>query len=130
MKAAFPLEIKRGNASVKIYKRFKNGYEEFRIAYYDLDGRRKLRSFSSLQAAKDEAAVKATSISTGDFTGLSLSGEDRLAIPLKPSARQEARPNVSARHLDFCHFDVFFASQFAFGVVPVSWRSSITPHEI
>jgi len=26
MKAAFPLEIKRGNASVKIYKRFKNGY--------------------------------------------------------------------------------------------------------
>jgi integrase len=78
MKAAFPLEIKRGNASVKIYKRFKNGYEEFRIAYYDLDGRRKLQSFSSLQAAKDEAAVKATSISTGDFTGLSLSGEDRL----------------------------------------------------
>jgi hypothetical protein len=38
-----------------------------------------LQSFSSLQPAKDEAAAKATSLSTGDVTALSLSGDDRLS---------------------------------------------------
>ena len=79
MKQTFPLEVKRGNATVKIYRREKKGYEEFRLAYYDADGTRKLQSFSSLQAAKDEAAAKATSLSTGDVTALSLSGDDRLS---------------------------------------------------
>jgi integrase len=79
MKQTFPLEVKRGNATVRIYRREKKGYEEFRLAYYDADGTRKLQSFSSLQAAKDEAAAKATSLSTGDVTALSLSGDDRLS---------------------------------------------------
>ncbi|HEY3853877.1 MAG TPA: tyrosine-type recombinase/integrase [Verrucomicrobiae bacterium] len=79
MKLIFPLEVKRGNATVKIYRREKNGYEEFRLAYYVADGQRKLQSFSSLQAAKDEAASKAASLSTGDVTALSLSGDERLS---------------------------------------------------
>jgi integrase len=79
MKQTFPLEVKRGNATVRIYRREKNGYEEFRLSYYDADGSRKLQSFSSLQTAKDEAAAKATSLSTGDVTALSLSGDDRLS---------------------------------------------------
>ncbi len=78
MKQTFPLEVKRGNATVRIYRREKKGHEEFRLAYYHADGTRKLQSFSSLQAAKDEAAAKATSLSTGDVTALSLSGDDRL----------------------------------------------------
>jgi len=104
MKQIFPLEVKRGNATVKIYRREKNGYEEYRLSYYDADGSRKLQSFSCLQTAKDEAAAKATSLSTGDVTALSLSGDDRLSYVRAMEALKPIKVRVEMAATEYARY--------------------------
>jgi integrase len=79
MKDKFPLEIKRGNATVTIYRRKHHGYMEYRLAWYGPDGKRQVKSFSNPQKAKDEAAAKLNALSRGEIASLDLTGKDRLA---------------------------------------------------
>jgi integrase len=79
MKDTFPLEIKRGNAAVNIYRLKNRGYVEYRLAWYGPDGKRQVKSYSDLQKAKDEAASKANELSRGEIVSLDLTGADRLA---------------------------------------------------
>ena len=57
--ARWPVRVKRGNSTVKIYKadRKKNGrmYREFKLAYYDEIGKRRFQSFNSLKKARRAA---------------------------------------------------------------------------
>jgi integrase len=75
-----PLEIKRGNVTVKIYtgKNRVNGtaYPQFTLTYYDGTQRKKKR-FADLAEAKREAEFTATKLASGENEVLRLTSADR-----------------------------------------------------
>jgi integrase len=73
----FPITIKAGSSSVKIYRETKSNGEYFRVCYYAESKRQRL-TFSSLEEAKTEARIKASLLSRGDTAALQLTGQDRL----------------------------------------------------
>ena len=56
MKIKFPLEVKRGSVSIKIYKTPSHGCDSFTLSYYQ-DGVRKRPTFSTFEQAKREADI-------------------------------------------------------------------------
>jgi integrase len=77
-KIAFPFEVKRGSVSVKIYRTPSNGCDSYTLAYYQ-NGVRKRPTFSSFQAANDEAEIVATRLGNADADILTLTSADRAA---------------------------------------------------
>ena len=77
-KITFPVEVKRGSVTVKIYRTPSNGCESFTLAYYQ-DGVRKRPTFATFQAAQDEAEVVATRLGNADADVLTLTSADRAA---------------------------------------------------
>jgi integrase len=73
----FPITIKRGSSSVKIYRDRKPEGSYYRVAYH-LGGKRHRLSFNDFQKAKDEAEAIASQLSRGDIDAVQLSGRDRL----------------------------------------------------
>jgi integrase len=73
----FPITIKRGSCTVKIYRDKKKRGTYFRVAY-QLGGKRHRLNFSDLDRAKAEAEAKASQLSRGDVDAVQLSGRDRL----------------------------------------------------
>jgi len=73
----FPIEVKRGSSVVKIYRDRKPGGMYYRLTYY-LDGKRQRLCFHDLQAAIDEAELKASHHARGDRYALEFDGKDRL----------------------------------------------------
>ena len=53
-KIEFPVTVKRGSVSVKIYRTPSHGCDSFTLSFYQ-DGVRKRPTFPSFQQAKDEA---------------------------------------------------------------------------
>ena len=79
MKAkTFPLIVKRGSASVKIYNTPCRGKNRYTIAYW-LNGTRRRQTFDDLERAKTEAATAATHMTSGDLDVLELTSADRAA---------------------------------------------------
>jgi site-specific recombinase XerD len=74
----FPLTVKRGSATVKIYKTPCRGKIRYTISYW-LDGTRKRQTFDDLDRAKTEAASAANQLTSGDLDVLELTGADRAA---------------------------------------------------
>ncbi len=74
----FPLTVKSGSSAVKIYRDVRaGGRTYFRVIYY-LGGKRHRLVFNDLDAAKNEAAVKAAQLARGDVDAMQLTGRDRL----------------------------------------------------
>jgi integrase len=75
-----PIEIKRGNVTVKIYagKNRVNGtvYPQFTLTYYD-GAQRKKKRFADLGEAKREAEFTATKLASGENEVLRLTSADR-----------------------------------------------------
>jgi integrase len=75
-----PLEIKRGNVTVKIYagKNRANGtvYPQFTLTYYD-GAKRVKKRFADLTEAKREAEFTATKLASGENEALRLTSADR-----------------------------------------------------
>ena len=75
-----PLEIKRGNVTVKIYtgKNRVNGtvYPQFTLTYYD-GAKRVKKRFADLTEAKREADFTATKLASGENEALRLTSTDR-----------------------------------------------------
>ena len=84
----FPLKVKAGSTVVKIYRDRKRSGDYFRLVYY-LGGKRHRLCFSSLDAAKTEAAAKAAQLARGDVDAVQLNGRDRLTYG---RALDEIRP--------------------------------------
>ena len=78
MKSKFPIVVKQGSVSVKIYRTPSNGCDSFTLSYYQ-DGVRKRPTFSNLQAAKDEANVIVNRLGNSDADILTLTSADRAA---------------------------------------------------
>jgi integrase len=73
----FPLIIKSGSFSVKIYRDRKPSGTYFRVAYHIL-GKRYRLNFADLEKAKAEAEAQANKLSRGDVDAMLLTGKDRL----------------------------------------------------
>ena len=73
----FPISVKAGSSSVKIYRDRKRSGDYFRLVFY-LSGKRHRLNFNSLDAAKKEAAAKAAQLARGDLDAVQLTGSDRL----------------------------------------------------
>jgi integrase len=76
-RSKFPVLIKRGSCSVKIYEDRKPSGTYFRVVYH-VGGKRHRLHFNDLQVATNEAEAKASQLSRGDIDALQLSGRDRL----------------------------------------------------
>jgi integrase len=76
-RSSFPQIVKRGSASVKIYRDVKPGGTYYRVAYH-LGKKRHRLNFASLEAATAEAEAKAAQLSRGDVDAMQISGRDRL----------------------------------------------------
>ena len=73
----FPVIVKRGSSSVKIYRDRKPTGTYYRVAYH-LGGKRHRLHFNDLAKATSEAEAKASQLSRGDVDAMQLSGRDRL----------------------------------------------------
>ena len=73
----FPLVVKRGSSTVKIYRDRKPGGTYYRVTYH-IGGKRHRLNFNNLQQAVNEAEAKASQLSRGDIDVMQLSGRDRL----------------------------------------------------
>ncbi len=76
-KQTFPLTVKRGSSSVKIYRDVKPTGTYYRVAYH-LGGKRHRMNFADLEKATSEAEAKAAQLARGDVDAMQLSGRDRL----------------------------------------------------
>lgn len=76
----WPVVVKRGNSVIRIYKysSLKGGqrYHEFKVASYDLEGKRKLQSFGNFDDAKSAANGIAESFASGDVEAITLKSKD------------------------------------------------------
>ena len=70
--------VGRGSATVKIYLTPHGGKNYYTLSYW-LDGKRKRQVFPSLQAAKNEAAVKAIAFTNGDLGAAKLTNAESAA---------------------------------------------------
>ncbi len=75
----FPFPVKRGSATVTIYRSATHGYESF-IVYYKSAGRTHRKTFPDFPSAKEEAWTKAGQLDCGDGAALSMSSEDRASF--------------------------------------------------
>jgi integrase len=73
----FPVIVKRGSSSVKIYRDRKPTGTYYRVVYH-LGGKRHRLNFNDLEKATSEAEAKASQLSRGDVDAMQLSGRDRL----------------------------------------------------
>jgi integrase len=77
-KITFPLVVKAGSVSVRIYRTPSNGCDSFTLSYYQ-DGLRKRPTFPTLQAARDEADIVVNCLGNADGDILTLTSADRAA---------------------------------------------------
>ncbi|MCI0745368.1 MAG: hypothetical protein L0Y58_08195 [Verrucomicrobia subdivision 3 bacterium] len=92
MKRPKPIEIKRGNVIVKIYRVKTHGRNSFQVADYS-SGRRKLISFSEEADARDKAAEIATKLARGEVDVLTLANKDKASYVRALRQRQNSRGN-------------------------------------
>jgi integrase len=89
----FPIEVKRGSSRVKIYRDYKPEGTYYRVVYYlpDQDGksRRHRLNFHDLEAAINEAELKASHLSRMDRFASEFDGKDRLEYARAKDALKE-----------------------------------------
>jgi integrase len=77
-KPTFPIEVKRGSVSVKIYKTPTRGWDAYTVVHYQ-DGKRVRTAFADLDKARTEAEVVATRLGNVEADVLTLTSSDRAA---------------------------------------------------
>jgi integrase len=99
----FPISIRKGHATVKVYRVKNRETTNFTVAYITAATGRKRRTFADLELAKREAHSIAAKLATDDLDALKLSGADRqmyvaaqqalghVGIPLDSAVRDFAR---------------------------------------
>ncbi len=75
-KEGWPVLVKSGSVTVKIYRTVNRGVPSFTVSYHEGGGRR-LRQFRDLKEAKAEAKIIADRLNAGQGEALHLTGKDR-----------------------------------------------------
>jgi integrase len=96
----FPIVVKRGSCTVKIYRDRKPEGTYYRVSYY-LGGKRRRLNFSDFQAAQDEAEAKASQLSRGDVDAMQLNGENRLEYGRAKDAVKEFNLPLDAVAIEY-----------------------------
>lgn len=96
----FPIIIKRGSSTVKIYPDRKATGIYYRVAYH-LGGKRHRLHFNDLEKATSEAEAKAAQLSRGDVDAMQLSGKDRLVYGRAVEAVREHDVPLDAAALEY-----------------------------
>lgn len=96
----FPLVVKRGSITVKIYRTPSHDCERFTLSYYQ-DGQRKRPSFASLEETKAEAENIAIRLTSTEAAVLKLTGADLSAYQ---RARQQLDPIGVAIEIAAVHY--------------------------
>ncbi len=99
-KQTFPLTLKRGSSSVKIYRDVKSTGTYYRVAYH-LGGKRHRMNFADLEKATSEAEAKAAQLSRGDVDAMQLSGRDRLIYGRALDAVRASGTQLDAAALEY-----------------------------
>ena len=94
-RSSFPIIVKRGAVKVRIYRAKNRDGWLSQVTDY-VSGRRKLRSFADLRAARTEAQRLATHLANGELDALKLTAGDRAAYV---RARQHLEPSGAALEL-------------------------------
>src|ERR1051325_11164079 len=76
--AKFPIKVKRGSVTVKIYRTPTKGYDSFTVQFYQ-DAVRKRRTFSDLGEAKTEAETIAAALASSEVGLVRLTSADSAA---------------------------------------------------
>jgi integrase len=97
---AFPMAVKAGSSTVKIYQDRKPSGDYFRVVYH-LGGRRHRLNFRDLEAAKVEAQAKASQLARGDVDAVQLTGRDRLTYGRALDAVKEFGIPLDAAALEY-----------------------------
>ena len=98
----FPITIKRGSSSVKIYRDRKlGGHTYYRVAYH-LGGKRHRLNFKDLSQARNEAEAKASQLSRGDVDAVQLSGKNRLEYGRAKDALRELGVPLDGVSIEYC----------------------------
>jgi integrase len=99
----FPIKIRRGGIEVKIYHRREKGrYDCFTVAYY-ARGKRELKPFSTLEAAKAEAQDVLQRLVQGEPEVVSLTGGDRLAFLRAKSQLEPTQVPIDVAVAEYVH---------------------------
>jgi integrase len=98
----FPIVVKRGSSSVKIYRDRKPEGTYYRVTYH-LGGKRHRLNFSDLQKATNEAEAKASQLSRGDVDAVQLSGKDRLEYGRAKDVVQEFALPLDTVAIEYKH---------------------------
>jgi integrase len=96
----FPITVKRGSCTVKIYRDRKPSGTYFRVTY-QIGGKRHRLNFSDLDEAKAEAEAKAAQLSRGDVDAMQLTGHDRLVYGRAVEAVREHGVALDAAALEY-----------------------------
>ena len=75
-RAEFPITVKKGHASVKIYEVKNRETSNYTVAYISPTGRQR-RTFANLDLAKNEASTIAQNLADGDIEALKLTGREK-----------------------------------------------------
>src|SRR5947208_379716 len=97
---SFPVTVKRGSASVKIYRDAKSSGTYYRVVYH-LGSKRHRLNFNDFQQAFNEAEAKASQLSRGDIDAVQLSGRDRLVYGRAIEAIREHALPLDAAALEY-----------------------------
>jgi integrase len=97
----FPLTIKAGSSSVKIYRESREDGSVYYKLSYHLGGKRHRPSFADLDEAKNEATAKAAQLSRGDIDAMQLNGSDRLAYGRALEAVRQFNVPLDAAAIDY-----------------------------
>lgn len=96
----FPLTVKAGSSTVKIYRDRKPSGDYFRVVYH-LGGKRHRLNFRDLDAARTEAAAKAAQLARGDVDAVQLTGKDRLTYGRALDAIRDFDIPLDAAAIDY-----------------------------
>jgi integrase len=96
----FPLVVKRGSSTVKIYRDKKPSGTYYRVTYH-IGGKRHRLNFNDLNKATLEAEAKASQLSRGDIDAAQLSGRDRLIYGRAVDAIKETGAALDAVGLEY-----------------------------
>ncbi|MGD0537336.1 MAG: hypothetical protein ABSC03_06785 [Verrucomicrobiota bacterium] len=88
----FPEKLRQGNSSCVIYRNtnpLRPGGEDFKLAFYDLDGKRRFRSFADYRDAREAADAVLLKAARGELETLDMDraavvAYSRAALALKP----------------------------------------------
>jgi integrase len=96
----FPITVKRGSCTVKIYRDCKPTGTYYRVAYH-IGGKRYRLNFTDLKEAKAEAEAQASKLSRGDVDAALLNGKDRLIYGRALEALCETGTALDAAALEY-----------------------------